>query len=391
MYKLKKSPPTYLKSTKTFPILYVDDEESNLYVFESAFSDDFQVICVSSAAEAIEILKKEQISVLVSDNRMPQMTGVELCEYVSQNYPEVLRILVTGYTDQETVIDAINRGEVMRYITKPWDNIQVRQILKSAVDRYHLESMVRKLRTAILDRERQSCLAATRHRILHNLTDVNAIVAACCSNLETLLPQLEGNIGFNLYAEFDTEVRHLRVAVNCLTQLHEKTNVMTKLEQPIHAYYKVLDVLKTVSEVCRMDLQGIAQFKYECPPDFLMWVDRVSVSRILLTMITNAKDSLRDTGTKDGVIQLKVKQEGKWVHIYLSDNGQGIDSVARSQIFSPFYTTHGDNSTRGLGLAIARELALHNHGHIELVESTEEKGTVFLLKLPATHTIQQNL
>ena len=146
-----------LTYSEQYPVLYVDDEQPNLLVFQSYFSEDFTIICASSASEALDILERRRVSILFADKKMPGMDGIELCELVKKKYPSILRILVTAFSDQQTAIDSINRGGVIRYLLKPWNVEEVEQILRDLVSRAHLETMVRKLQAGIVEKERYRC------------------------------------------------------------------------------------------------------------------------------------------------------------------------------------------------------------------------------------------
>jgi response regulator RpfG family c-di-GMP phosphodiesterase len=102
-------------------VLYVDDEENNLISFRAAFRRHFNVLTAISGPEALPLVRQNDIHVIVTDQRMPGMTGVEFLQKVIHEKPEPMRVLLTGYTDIQAVIDAINKGEVYRYLTKPWD------------------------------------------------------------------------------------------------------------------------------------------------------------------------------------------------------------------------------------------------------------------------------
>ncbi len=111
-------------------ILYVDDEEDNLITFRSVFRRDFDVKTVLSGGEAIEILNSENIDLLISDQRMPKMTGVQLLQECSQKFPGVKRMILTGFSDLDDITDAINLGKVHAYLTKPWN----KEALKSTIN-----------------------------------------------------------------------------------------------------------------------------------------------------------------------------------------------------------------------------------------------------------------
>lgn len=125
---------------ETICVLYVDDEENNLLAFKAAFRREFQVITAISGAEALEKLKEHEVHVIITDQRMPGMTGVEFLQKVIPDYPDPIRILLTGYSDINAVIDAINKGEVYRYLTKPWDNEFLKTTIRQAYEVLHLRA-----------------------------------------------------------------------------------------------------------------------------------------------------------------------------------------------------------------------------------------------------------
>jgi adenylate cyclase len=118
------------------PVLYVDDEENNLTVFEAAFEDLYDVHTAISGSDALKVLAERTIHVLVTDMRMPGMNGVELLERVLVDHPEVIRIVLTGYTDVDSIIGAINQGQVHQYVTKPWDERELKMIIDRSLERY---------------------------------------------------------------------------------------------------------------------------------------------------------------------------------------------------------------------------------------------------------------
>ncbi len=109
-------------SDQKINVLYVDDEVNNLVAFKANFRKRYKIFTASSAKEGLEVLGKEDIHVVITDQRMPKMSGVKFFESVVEKHPEPIRILLTGYSDIEAVIDAINRAQIYRYVTKPWKN-----------------------------------------------------------------------------------------------------------------------------------------------------------------------------------------------------------------------------------------------------------------------------
>jgi two-component system response regulator AtoC len=125
-------------SPSTYPILVVDDETDNLDAFRFNFKRTFQILTASGGEEALAILKEQDVAVIVTDQRMPKMTGLELLRAAQAIRPDAVGIILTAFTDVEVLIEAITLGQVYRYITKPWDGKEVRGVLTQALERYHL-------------------------------------------------------------------------------------------------------------------------------------------------------------------------------------------------------------------------------------------------------------
>ncbi|MBU0487470.1 MAG: histidine kinase [Bacteroidetes bacterium] len=119
-----------------FTILYVDDEEQNLVSFKATFRKEYNVLTATSGNMGIDLLEKHKVHLVITDQRMPGMTGVEFLSQILPDYPETIRILLTGFSDIDAVIDAINRGEIYRYITKPWDERDLRMTIENARQLY---------------------------------------------------------------------------------------------------------------------------------------------------------------------------------------------------------------------------------------------------------------
>ena len=124
-----------------FAVLYVDDEPQALKYFSKAFSKDFRILTATSAAIAWDIVEKEgdNIGVLITDQRMPGQTGVDLLAIVRKARPNIVRILTTAYAELDGAIDAVNSGAVFRYVTKPWDIRELRGALRGAMDYYTVQ------------------------------------------------------------------------------------------------------------------------------------------------------------------------------------------------------------------------------------------------------------
>jgi response regulator RpfG family c-di-GMP phosphodiesterase len=120
-------------------ILYIDDEENNLISFKASFRKRFNIYLASDTQKARDILKENDIHIIISDQRMPTETGIQFFEQIKDLYPLVIRVLLTGYADIEAVIDGINRAQLYRYHSKPWDETELELTIRTGYKMQYLE------------------------------------------------------------------------------------------------------------------------------------------------------------------------------------------------------------------------------------------------------------
>ena len=136
-------------ATEKFPILYVDDEEHNLISFEATFRKEYKVHTAKSAEDGIAIMRNNDIKLVITDQRMPEMTGIQFLEKIAPEYPDTIRMILTGFSDIGVIIEAINSGKVFRYITKPWDENELRMTIENAKQIFGLQISNRELMTSL--------------------------------------------------------------------------------------------------------------------------------------------------------------------------------------------------------------------------------------------------
>lgn len=122
------------------PVLYIDDEVENLRGFQFLFKRYYKIYIAKSAEEGLELLKNNPIKLILADQRMPGMTGVEFFELAADLYPDIIRIILTGYSDIEAIIKAINKGKIFKYVTKPWDKDELKLIIDNALWSYNISA-----------------------------------------------------------------------------------------------------------------------------------------------------------------------------------------------------------------------------------------------------------
>jgi two-component system sensor histidine kinase/response regulator len=119
-----------------YKIMIVDDEPANLRLLERLFRNDYGVLTAESGADALHLLQEHDVALIITDQRMPEMSGIELLKRTAAIRPHMVRIILTGYTDVESLVEAINSGQVYRYVTKPWSNDDLRLTVSRALEHY---------------------------------------------------------------------------------------------------------------------------------------------------------------------------------------------------------------------------------------------------------------
>ncbi len=164
-------------------ILCVDDEIDNVQALERIFRQKFNVLKATSGQEAIKILDQHRgpLALIITDQRMPEMTGVEFLAQTLEKFPDTVRILLTGYTDIESVISAVNSGQIYRYLTKPWDPVDLQATVETAVERYTMSAELKEKNMALekayselrtLDQAKNQFMVLINHELKTPLTAI---------------------------------------------------------------------------------------------------------------------------------------------------------------------------------------------------------------------------
>ncbi len=371
-------------------VLYVDDEPINLRVFEANFRERFRVMTCQVPTEALAILanRGSEIGVLISDQRMPELTGVELLERAHEIAPDVIRMVITAYSDVQAVIDAVNRGRVTRYFVKPWIKEDLLAALEDAMRIYQLQSRLREIEARMLRSERLAAIGQVSAGIAHELMNP---VAYMSQNIDALRSELEVLSGFivprlekgrdhpveqsleelpRILSDIETGSKHIRqVALGI--RAHARTE-----EEAAEA--DLADVAGFAAKLSRSEVKQRSKLVVEGPPVKVIG-GTVKLCQILLNLIVNSAQSLEGTG-RDGLIRVSWQEDGDRVRVVVKDNGCGIPEELQAKVFEPLFTTKAAGVGTGLGLSICRELVQQMGGQIEL-HSTLGVGTSVELTL----------
>lgn len=368
-------------------VLFVDDEEPNLVVFEAVCGDEFPVLTASSGAAGLDLMKEHEVGVVLTDQRMPGMTGIELLEKVEVEYPDAIRLLITAYSDLQAAEDAINRGHVRRYMRKPWEPETLRAELRDAIDLYNLNTRVKELEQRLLDTERAYSLSVVatgladelRHPvgwIRNNLTVIETSVDAAVAALEESSPNV--NRARGTLAQVANAVTDARDGVKRILELTEKM-----AQGPEEAPAEIIDLADAVRVALRKaessGLRGRALIEVATGVEPKVVAPRTNVVQIALNLLANAIQRAANRGDGQGIVRISTAILGGNAVLDVTDNGPALNGDLDA-VFKPF-GSGGRLQGTGVGLAISKRIAEELGGELQ-VSVTDDKQTRFRLTLP---------
>jgi signal transduction histidine kinase len=358
-----------MRQDEKISVLFIDDESNNLLSFQATFRRKYKVFLANSPAEGMGILNKEQIQVIIADQRMPQSTGVEFFQIVRKAHPHPIRILLTGYTDAEAIIDAINKGEIYRYIKKPWDEFELQNAIQNAYEIYITRE---KLNRKVSELEKTNdelnrFVYSTSHDLRSPLASVMGIlnlakmensvqdpngylgmIETCVNKMDTFIQKI-----IEYYKSIRVEQEHTRIDFNVLL---EESIQLFKMQRPDISYSIHVDQ----------------------PNDFMNDAFRMSV--IIDNLISNAV-KYQKPSEPNPKVEVTVKADERKATIKIEDNGVGILDNHLNNIFKMFFRSNNNVNGLGIGLYIVKEALTRIGGEIS-VHSTHGEGTAFYLEIP---------
>ena len=387
---------------RRYAILYVDDETQSLKLFERAFGDEFRIFTAPSAVEGLKILEehKDEIGLLMTDQRMPGEKGVWLLEQARQLQPTIIRILATAYTDVDAAIAAVNTGSIYKYVNKPWDPPQLENTLKRGLEFF------------IVQKERDQLLHE-KMSVLHNMMIADRIVS-----LGLLATGLSHHVRNSLQAVktfldlTPAMLEEEKVSMDHLRHPDFWKDYYTNVQNQIDRISKMLGDLWAASGNAGSGFNDVVQMSNvvnaalgkvrplleqknivvnvsipaSLPP---LQADLGKLERLFELLFKDEAVSLPSGATinlsaefKNGVAD---KSE---IQIVISDNGHGMPQEALRLIFDPFMIRTDTPLEYGINLMACYFIVHHHGGKIE-AQSVEGKGTTFTICLPIVPDAQQ--
>ncbi|MBN1414730.1 MAG: hybrid sensor histidine kinase/response regulator [Bacteroidales bacterium] len=369
--------------SKKYSILYVDDEISNLHIFKNTFRRNYNIYTAETAQEGLRILDQEKIDLILTDQRMPEISGVEFLKSVMVKYPQPYRILITAYTDFEALKDAVNEAKIFQYIQKPWEEKEIQHVIDSALDMYRLKQknieLTEKLKESNeeLIRINQELIELDRLKfqflniISHELrTPLNGLIGAT-----TLFKMKFRDEDFTKYEELfyilETSSKRLE---HFLLLTERITAFKAKRYQLQPDVFHIGDLIhESVKALQDKSLKKNISFLYDLKDEGNCYADKELIEVCIKELIDNAIKYSHQGGT---ILIRSFCREKKRIFEVI-DQGQGFPDIVLKHKYKAFITSDefGELGT-GLDLALINLIVEAHEGNIDICNNPGGGATV---------------
>lgn len=394
---------TNVSNLKDHNLLIIDDEVDITKALVRQFRRKYNVFASTDATDALKVMEKEKIQVVLSDQRMPGMTGVDFFAQIKDKYPDALKLILTGYSDIEAVIGAINEGQVFRYVKKPWNPDELETIIREAFEKYELITNNRKLMANL--QEANATLEAKVKNRTAELEKVNSRL----SELNIEKNRYIGMVAHDLRNPIGVAGSFSEILIDDLdsipkeTQLEYLEHINASCDFSLNLIRDFLDVSKIEAGIFELNVSELEYLSFvkksivheeilarnksqeiiikSDSTSILASFDQNKIQQILNNLLSNAiKYSFPNTK-----IVIDISDNDDEIVTKIIDQGQGIPAEELQKLFTPFQTTSvkatANEKSTGLGLAIVKKIIEAHNGKI-WVESEVEKGSTFYFTLP---------
>lgn len=376
-------------------LLVIDDDIDVLHALKRLFiNESYGIITVADMDEALEILGNEKIKVLICDQRMPNISGIEFFRKIKKSYPDIKRILITGYSDLTATQEAINIGEVYRYIHKPWDPVELKVSVYQAIQHYDLE------------KERQNLQKTTEEKN-KELEILNKTLKA--------MYEVQKEFSTTVYQELRRPLATIKITMDEITALpaenldEKQTNAINKVKQNADElnglvndildvsnleveqlglelkYHDITQVIQRILDETKDNRNDSLDIHFNRDDSELpqIPIDAEKINRVLLHLISNAA---KFSGKKEGIeIFCHGHQDANYIEVGVQDKGEGIEEERVPLLFQKIHGAQNNGKNKGhwigSSLSTCKEI-LKQHGGKIWVESEKGKGSCFRFILP---------
>lgn len=363
-----------------YTILYVDDEEVNLRIFKNTFRREYNIITALSAREGILLLEKEAVDLIISDQRMPEMTGVEFLVYTTVKYPEVNRLLITAYTDFDALRNAINEAKIYQYIQKPWTENSLRAVIENAIEVSELKRENQELNSHL--KEKNEMLEKVNKQLLsldqlktEFLSIINHQIRTPLNGLSVPLELLRDHLDLDKNPEVDALFNVLEQSVKRLEQYALSALRITSLKAKT---YKLelndINLNDLVHKATRLLKNEIDEHGHLLEYDIIEPVLKNADDELVLICIKELISNSIKYSPAKSVISIRTTLQNSQICIEVADNGNGFPEKVLNNQSSLFVIGDKPVDTNiGLDLALIKLIMEAHEGSI-VFSNNENKG-----------------
>lgn len=374
--------------------MYVDDEVQTASNFKAYFSDTFDVVVATSGEEAWNLFSenKDRFGIVMTDQRMPNSSGVELLEKIRAVRPRVLRILATAYSDLDAAIAAVNTGAIYKYVTKPWDPPIMEMTLKRGMEFFlvqrELDSLMKEKMSALqrlMMTDRLLSLgvfaAGLNHHLRNSLTAVKTFLDLAPFQLQSENVDINSLRNPNYWRDFyETVQLQMGKVVNLLENINE---IPEPAGVPMLDSVSLNEMIKGATQCHGAPLQEKnIELKIQAGDIPEIQANRHLLEKGINLLIADESANVPASGTISITTSAAVDDKGRaGVKIELTDNGPGITAANLNCIFDPFFVRRSDPKEYGLNLLTCFFVVYHHNGTMT-IDRSSEGGARFQIFLP---------
>lgn len=342
-----------------YDVLFVDDEPDNLDVFEAACDGRFSVLLASSAAQALELMRKHDVCVLLADQRMPHVTGLELLARARIEFPETVRMMVTAYTDIDTAIGAINCGQVRRYLKKPWENAEILAAIAEGVEYHMMRAKLCALERRLLETERVYSLGVITSGLARELSkpvvDLRERVARARglvrAAVDSVPPESAGAGALRArLLEGDEELGEALVGAE------RALDVVRGVEIPVGPAKRqnvdVSEVLRLTLRLLQSELRATCSVEIDVHPVPPISGSAAQLGQVMLNLLVHALEATAGVPRHQRTLTIRLAHEAPWV-VFEVESSAAADPKSERAPASGEFPARGQKE---LGLAISQSI-----------------------------------
>jgi len=346
---------------RNLTVLYVDDEPQALKYFSKAFASDFRILTVGSVEEARTLLEQDdgQIAVVVTDQRMPMASGVDLLGWLRLARPNCVRILTTAFSDLESAIEAVNNGAIFRYVTKPWDIRDLRGILLRALDVHRLQcdrDLLVREKTEVLQR------LIVVDQVRSYLARLSSPLDLATRSLRTAQRSLPGSTA-ELSEAIDGVDRGIGRIKGIVAELRSFADPLRESDKEGFAIELAIERSLKQPELAHL----APRVKLEAAAGGRVLAVKSQLASVFGHLLANAGEAMQLVADgRPAEIRIATRPAAQRLMVTVHDNGIGIPPMNLPRIFDPFFTTKESADGMGLGLTIVRSILMQHGGRIQV-------------------------